>query len=116
MNTHQFVLVLDNENEKTPNLEDRLFEAGCDDALINFRDGKVYLDFDRKASSLDKAINSAIKDLESFGFVVIQHLNIPNKETTEAMENVKNKVGLKKFNSTEEILDLHSDDIDEYFE
>jgi hypothetical protein len=64
-NTYQFMLVLKNVDENTPNLEDSLFEVGCDDALINFRNGTVYLDFDRKAASLEKAVMSAIKNVES---------------------------------------------------
>lgn len=62
---YKFILVLKNVDEDTPNLEDSLFEAGCDDALINFRNGTVYLDFDRKASSLEDAVITAIKDVES---------------------------------------------------
>jgi hypothetical protein len=63
--TYQFTLVLKNVNENTNDLEDSLFEAGCDDALINFRNGAVYLEFDREASSLEEAAVSAIKDVQS---------------------------------------------------
>lgn len=63
--TYQFTLELKNIDENTPGLEDSLYEAGCDDALIVFRDGIVYLDFDRSAKSLSDAINSAIQDVES---------------------------------------------------
>ncbi len=63
--TYKFILVLKNVDDNTPNLEDSLFEVGCDDALINFRNGTVYLDFDRTASSLEEAVMSAIKDVES---------------------------------------------------
>lgn len=70
--SYQFILVLKNVDENTPNLEDSLFEAQCDDALINFRNGTVYLDFDRKAASLEEAVMMAIKDVEtsSVGAVV----------------------------------------------
>ena len=61
----QFTLVLKNVNENTNGLEDGLYEAGCDDALINFRNGAVYLDFDREASSLEEAVVSAIKNVQS---------------------------------------------------
>lgn len=63
--TYQFTLVLKNVDEKTPGLEDSLFQAGCDDALINFRNGTVYLDFDRKANSIEEAVISAINAVES---------------------------------------------------
>lgn len=62
---YQFTLILKNVDEKTPHLEDSLYEAGCDDALINFRNGAVYLDFERKDQSLEQAVLSAIKDVES---------------------------------------------------
>lgn len=65
MKTYQFTLILKNVDEHTPHLEDSLFEANCDDALINFRNGTVYLDFDRQASSLEEAVISAIKNVHS---------------------------------------------------
>lgn len=61
----KFTLVLKHVNENTNGLEDSLYEAGCDDALINFRNGTVFLDFDREESSLEESIFSAIKDVES---------------------------------------------------
>ncbi|MHB1947597.1 MAG: helix-turn-helix transcriptional regulator [Gammaproteobacteria bacterium] len=63
--TFQFTLNLKNIDQSTPNLEDRLYDANCDDALIHFRNGAVYLDFDREAASLEEAIISAIKDVKS---------------------------------------------------
>ena len=65
MNSFQFTLVLDGVNENTLHLEDTLFEAGCDDALINFKNGTVYLDFDRIDENLEQAIISAINTIES---------------------------------------------------
>ncbi len=65
LNSYEFTLVLEGVNDKTEGLEDRLFEAGCDDTLINFRNGTVYLDFNREASSLEDAVIAAIKDIES---------------------------------------------------
>lgn len=62
---YQFILVLKKVDENTPELEDSLFQAGCDDALINFRNGTVYLDFDRKAASLEEAVMTAIKNVEA---------------------------------------------------
>jgi predicted DNA-binding transcriptional regulator AlpA len=62
---YQFTLVLKNVDENTGDLEDSLYESGCDDALINFKNGAVYLEFDREASSLEEAVVSAIKDVQS---------------------------------------------------
>ena len=64
-NIYHFTLVLNGVNEKTKKLEDILFKAGCDDALINFRNGTVYLDFDRESYSFEDAIISAISQVES---------------------------------------------------
>lgn len=61
---HNFVLVLSGVSEPDSQLEDGLFEAGCDDALIAFRNGVGYLEFDRRAPSLDAAIRSAVRDVE----------------------------------------------------
>lgn len=63
--SHQFTLVLDGVDENTPDLEDFLFEAGCDDALINYKNGTVYLDFDRVGEDLEQSIISAINNVES---------------------------------------------------
>ncbi len=46
---------------------DRLYEAGCDDALVFFKDGYVCLDFSRVSESAEDAILSAIKDIEHSG-------------------------------------------------
>lgn len=72
-NTYQFTLVLDGVEEQTPHLEDALFEAGCDDALMNYKNGAVYLDFDRAGDNLEEAIISAIKDVEksNIGAVIV---------------------------------------------
>ena len=43
---------------------DCLYEAGCDDALVSFKDGYVCLDFSRTSESAEEAIFSAIKDIE----------------------------------------------------
>ena len=59
-----FVLVLSGVSEPDSQLEDALFEAGCDDAILAFRNGVAYLEFDRQAPSLDAAVLSAIRDAE----------------------------------------------------
>jgi hypothetical protein len=69
MNTsaYQFTLVLKNVNSEGVAWADNLFDAGCDDALVNVKAGTVYLDFDRQAASLENAVMSAISDVESAG-------------------------------------------------
>ena len=65
LNIYEFTLVLGGVNDKTERLEDQLFEAGCHDALINFRSGTVYLDFNRESPCFEDAVISAIKEVES---------------------------------------------------
>ena len=59
-----FTLVLRGMNKITPQLEDSLYESGCDDAMIHSGNGSIYLTFDRLDTSLEKAVSSAIKDVE----------------------------------------------------
>ena len=82
--TFQFTLVLKNVNENTPELEDTLYEAGCDDALIQYRNGAVYLDFDREASSLEEAVVSAIKDVKSVPIIIDVASVAPENLVTES--------------------------------
>ncbi|MGS0535309.1 helix-turn-helix transcriptional regulator [Pseudoalteromonas sp. SaAl2] len=65
MNTYEFSLVLSGVDKNTPNLEDTLFEAGCDDGLICSYNDTVYIDFMREANSYKEAVLSAIKNIES---------------------------------------------------
>lgn len=60
-----FTLTLSGVTSDTRSLEDALFSAGCDDALICFYGTAVYLEFDRKAETLAQAVLSAINDIES---------------------------------------------------
>lgn len=46
-------------------LEDKLFEAGCDDALIHYQDNKMFLSFDRMAPTMEEAMESASKQIGS---------------------------------------------------
>ncbi|OGO92835.1 MAG: hypothetical protein A3F10_04630 [Coxiella sp. RIFCSPHIGHO2_12_FULL_42_15] len=81
---HEFTLVLKNVDESTSNLEDSLYEAGCDDALINFRNGAVYLDFNREATTLEEAVLNAIKDVESSSIGAIVATVAPEDLVTES--------------------------------
>jgi len=63
-NIQNFVLVLSGVSEPNGELEDALFEAGCDNATLAFRNGVGYLEFDRDAATLGDAILSAIRDVE----------------------------------------------------
>ena len=58
-----FTLVLSGVDDLTEAVEDALFEAGCDDATLAVRHGRIYMTFSRLAPSLDEAILSAICDV-----------------------------------------------------
>jgi hypothetical protein len=60
---HDFALVLTGITELSREAEDALFEAGCDDATLCVRYGRVYMTFSRSALSLKDAILSAIRDI-----------------------------------------------------
>ena|SRR5579884_3085681 len=47
-----------------------LHEQGCDDGTPASRDGLAWIHFDREALSLEEAIGSAIKQVQSAGFTV----------------------------------------------
>jgi hypothetical protein len=60
---HDFFLVLTNNVELTQEVEDALFEAGCDDATLSVRSGRLILTFSRAAPTLQEAVVSAINDV-----------------------------------------------------
>jgi hypothetical protein len=63
--SHNFVLVLDGASSVGDGLEDALYSAGCDDAILAFRNGVAYLEFDRDHRSFQEAILAAVKNVES---------------------------------------------------
>jgi hypothetical protein len=58
---------LDGITALTREAEDGLFEAGCDDATLSVRFGRVYLTFSRTAGTLKDAILSAVRDVKKAG-------------------------------------------------
>lgn len=65
--SYRFTLILAGISDLSEEVRDTLFDSGCDDALLGRRDGKVFLDFDRKAASFRDALLSAITDVERAG-------------------------------------------------
>lgn len=68
MSTHTFTVILD--REPTEDEQDRLFEAGLDDAAVEVNNGTGLLHVDRDAPSLDAAIVSVVRDVQEAGFQV----------------------------------------------
>ncbi|CAH3411882.1 hypothetical protein AI2711V1_1396 [Raoultella ornithinolytica] len=65
MALYNFTLTLSGVTVHTEGLEDALHTAGCADALVCFYGTAVYLEFARESDSLERAILSAIADIES---------------------------------------------------
>jgi len=65
MSKYVFSLVLRGPVELTEELADKLFECGCDDGSPGTCSGVFSIDFHREASSLEAAINSAIRSLRN---------------------------------------------------
>lgn len=74
MPTHHFTLIVDGTDLQDESVIDRLFEAGCDDALVGSTDGVQFIDFDRDAASLDVAVLSAVSDVEQVSGVQVIRL------------------------------------------
>jgi hypothetical protein len=66
MNTYDFVLKLAlPSGQDLSVVEDRLFDAGCDDALVGLgQKGRVGLSFTREAESAEAALHSALQDVK----------------------------------------------------
>jgi len=64
MSKYRFTLILSGVPEITPELADSLYTATGGDIELNMRDEVAFLEFDRAASSLFEAINSAITQVE----------------------------------------------------
>lgn len=58
-----FALIVGGVPELMGDVEDALFEAGCDDCTLSVQYGQLYLEFSRSAASIQEAILSAIRDV-----------------------------------------------------
>ncbi len=66
---YEFSLIL-TATDVTDDEADKLYQAGCDDGSILSRGEVTLVQFDREAATLDEALVSAIRDVESAGFTV----------------------------------------------
>jgi hypothetical protein len=60
---HDFILILSDVPALTSEVENALFESGCDDGTVGMHAGRMSLDFTRSAPTLKDAILSAIQDV-----------------------------------------------------
>ena len=70
MGTFEFLLVASGLDTERADFEDRLFEAGCDDATIAVQKGAVVFEFSRDHETFAGAVESAIVDVVSAGGLV----------------------------------------------
>ncbi|MFV2069494.1 MAG: hypothetical protein ACC645_21220 [Pirellulales bacterium] len=64
MSSFQFTLILSGVAEITSNLADALYAATGGDIEFNMRNDVAFVEFDRKAKSLQDAVKSAIRQVE----------------------------------------------------
>lgn len=67
MKTHKFTLILSGISDLEANVADALFEATGGDIEFNMRNRVPYLEFSRRAPSLEEAVRSAMHDVEEAG-------------------------------------------------
>lgn len=63
MKTHTFTLILSGVADITPELADALYSATKGDIELYQRDGVVFLEVERKGSTLREAITAAIREV-----------------------------------------------------
>lgn len=68
MKTYEFDVILKGMSELSDEQADRLFNACCDDGTPASSEGLAWVHFDRRAPTLEKAIASAVRQIQSAGF------------------------------------------------
>ncbi len=69
---YEFSMVVEGFDRRASDFEDRLYDAGCSDALIGVVKGIVVLDFTREARSFKHALESALRDVRKAGGRVVR--------------------------------------------
>lgn len=67
LQTFNFTILIVDSKSSDICIEDRLFEAGCDDVLICTVDDNIYLEFEREAISIEVAIQCALTEVKAAG-------------------------------------------------
>lgn len=70
MTTHIFTIIASGLDAEEAGVEDRLFDARCDDATVAWQKGAIILEFSREAASFSQAVVSACHDVRSAGATV----------------------------------------------
>lgn len=75
MQRFTFTLTVEGRDLQAGEVVDALFDAGCDDALVGSSEGVQFLDFDRKAGSIEEAVRSAVAEVESVEVLAVTGLS-----------------------------------------
>lgn len=67
---YEFVLIATGLDPEDDAFEDRLLNAGCDDATISYQRGLIMLDFARRSLSMERALTSSIANVQSSGAIL----------------------------------------------
>ena len=65
-------MVVEGIDRRASDFEDRLYKAGCNDALIGVVKGVVVLDFSRAAKSFQDALATAMRDVRRAGGLIVR--------------------------------------------
>lgn len=60
-------------------LETKVYNSGCNDALLSVSNNIVSLEFDRESDSLENAIGSALKNIQEAGFKQLKIFHISDQ-------------------------------------
>jgi hypothetical protein len=85
---HEFILTVDGIPDLSCEVVDALFDAGCDDATIMMRGGKVSMGFTRSAPTMKEAILSAIADVRKAGIGAQVIEAVPDRASEESAREV----------------------------
>lgn len=80
MNKYSFTITYTGDEEFTDKIGNALYEAGCDDASLHASGGSTYATFDREADTLDEAVRSAIRQIESVSGLKVIHVEMDQKQ------------------------------------
>lgn len=67
LKSYEFTIIASGLDPRADDFEDRLFEAGCSDAIVAFVKGRIVLEFERAARSFGHALLSAVRDVTRAG-------------------------------------------------
>lgn len=70
MRSYEFTFIASGVDPESPDLEEKFFEAGCDDATLAFMKSLLAITFDRAAESYVHAVVSAFRDVLKTGVTV----------------------------------------------